>query len=82
MYGGGTQSFFQKWPDGTVRFLPFDFIRRENLWFVQLRSDKTWVPISKEISFETDLANWPPNRVLGTLTEFSTARTATAARSQ
>jgi len=32
---------------------------------------KTWVPISKEISFETDLANWPPNRVLGTLTEFS-----------
>ena len=71
MMGGGTQSFFQQMPDGTVRFLPFDFIRREGLWFVQLRRDKTWAPISKEISFREDLANWPPNRVLGTLTEFS-----------
>src|SRR5438105_2052922 len=71
MYGGGTQSFFEKSADGTARFLPFDFIRRENLWFVQLRSDRTWTPISKEISLQTDLANWPPNRVLGTLTEFS-----------
>lgn len=71
MMGGGTQSFFQKAPDGTARFLPFDYIRREGLWFVQLRRDRTWVPVSKEISFHTDLANWPPNRVLGTLTEFS-----------
>jgi len=71
MYGGGTQSFFEKFSDGTVRFLPFDFIRRENLWFVQLRNDKTWAPISRDISLETDLANWTPNRVLGTLTEFS-----------
>ena len=71
MYGGGTQSFFEKFPDGTVRFLPFDFIRREGLWFVQLRRDKSWAPISREISLQTDLANWPPHRVLGTLTEFS-----------
>jgi tetratricopeptide (TPR) repeat protein len=71
MFGGGTQTFFKQWPDGTVRFLPFDFIRRENLWFVQLRRDKTWAPISRDISLETDLANWPPHRVLGTLTEFS-----------
>src|SRR5947207_760266 len=41
MYGGGTQSFFEKSADGTARFLPFDFIRRENLWFVQLRNDRT-----------------------------------------
>lgn len=71
MQGGGTQSFFEKFADGTVRFLPFDFIRRENHWFVQLRRDKRWVPITREISLQSDLANWPPNRVLGTLTEFS-----------
>jgi hypothetical protein len=70
MYGGGTQSFFQRFADGTVRFLPFDFIRREGLWFVQLR-DKTWAPITKGISLATDLANWPPHRALGTLTESS-----------
>lgn len=71
IFGGGTQSFFQRFADGTVRFLPFDFIRRENLWFVQLRQDKTWVPIRPDIALQTDLANWPPHRVLGTLTEFS-----------
>jgi len=71
MQGGGTQSFFQKFADGTVRFLPFDFIRGENLWFVQLRRDLTWVPVNPEISLQSDLANWPPHRVLGTLTEFS-----------
>jgi len=71
MFGGGTQSFFHRFNDGTVRFLPFDFIRRENLWFVQLRRDMTWAPVGSELSLETDLANWPPRRVLGTLTEFS-----------
>jgi Flp pilus assembly protein TadD len=71
MYGGGTQSFFKKFADGTVRFLPFDFIRQEGLWFVQRRADLTWAPISPALSLQTDLANWPPRRVLGTLTEFS-----------
>ncbi|HSH16239.1 MAG TPA: multiheme c-type cytochrome, partial [Verrucomicrobiae bacterium] len=71
MHGGGTQTFFKRMADGTVRFLPFDFIRRENLWFVQLRRDQTWVPVNPEISLATDLANWPPHRVLGTKIEFS-----------
>ncbi len=71
MHGGGTQSFFQRQVDGTYRFLPFDFIRRENLWFVQLRRDMTWAPISEQISLHEDLANWPPRRVLGTASEFS-----------
>jgi hypothetical protein len=71
LYGGGTQTFFTEFPDGTLRFLPFDFIRDENLWFVQLRKDNTWAPISEEISLKTDLANWPPHRVLGALPEFS-----------
>ena len=38
---------------------------------MQLRKDETWVPISKEISLATDLANWPPHRILGTRQEFS-----------
>jgi tetratricopeptide (TPR) repeat protein len=71
MYGGGTQSFLQKFDDGTVRFLPFDFIRGEDRWFVQLRRDMTWVPVARDVSLRTDLANWPPRRILGTLTEFS-----------
>lgn len=71
MFGGGTQSFFTRFADGTMRFLPFDFIRRENIWFVQLRRDLTWVPVSQDIAVATDLANWPPHRVLGTATEFS-----------
>jgi hypothetical protein len=71
LLGGGTQSFFTRHPDGTYRFLPFDFIRRENLWFAQLRRDLTWVPISLDISLHEDLANWPPRRVLGTASELS-----------
>lgn len=71
MIGGGTQSFFQKFSDGTVRFLPFDFIKQENLWFVQLRRDNSWIPVSANISLDEDLANWPPHRALGTLAEMS-----------
>ena len=54
-----------------MRFLPFDFVRKENVWFVQRRRDMTWVPVSSDLSLDEDLANWPPRRVLGTLTEFS-----------
>ena len=66
MIGGGTQSFFARFPDGTMRFLPFDYIRKENQWFVQLRHKLTWVPVTPDISLYADLANWPPSRVLGT----------------
>src|SRR6185503_6037252 len=71
MYGGGTQSFFNEYPDGTWRFLPFDFSRQGNIWFTQSRKDKTWVPIAPELSLQTDALNWPPSRVLGTSVEFS-----------
>lgn len=65
MVGGGTQSFFTRFPDGSLRFLPFDFIRKENIWFVQLRAGKNWVPISRDIAL-SDLEQWPPHRMLGT----------------
>lgn len=64
MAGGGTQSFFAKFPDGTLKFLPFDFIRAESTWFVQLRANHEWVPVSREIAL-AELANWPPHRILG-----------------
>ena len=67
MFGGGTQGFVSEFPDGTVRFLPFDFIRREDLWFcnTNTRSDRGWIPISLEVSI-TECADWPPVRLLGT----------------
>lgn len=65
MIGGGTQSFFTRLPDGSIRFLPFDFIRKESIWFVQLRKDHTWVPIDDGIALD-DLAQWEPHRMLGT----------------
>jgi len=67
MFGGGTQGFVSEYPDGTVRFLPFDFIRHESLWFcnTNTRSDKGWIPITMDMSI-TECADWPPVRVLGT----------------
>lgn len=64
MIGGGTQSFFAREPDGTLRFLPFDFIRKEGVWFAQLARDGTWAPIDGSFGL-ADLANWPPRRILG-----------------
>lgn len=65
MVGGGTQTCFSQFPDGTLRFLPFDYIKEEDIWFVQLRKDDTWVPISGNLSLN-ELAHWPPYRILGT----------------
>jgi hypothetical protein len=33
MVGGGTQAYFAKFPDGTVRFLPFDYSKTERVFF-------------------------------------------------
>jgi tetratricopeptide (TPR) repeat protein len=67
MAGGGTQGFVSRYPDGTVRFLPFDFIRRESVWFCNTigRGEKGWIPITPELPLEA-CVDWPPQRVLGT----------------
>jgi len=70
MVGGGTQSFFARQPDGTLRFLPFDFIRGESVWFAQLARDGSWAPIDGSFAL-TDLANWTPQRVLGNVPHLS-----------
>jgi predicted TPR repeat methyltransferase len=67
MVGGGTQAFFADYPDGTFRFLPFDYIRQEGVWFCQTdgRSNQGWAPITPE-TLLADCNDWPPVRVLGT----------------
>jgi tetratricopeptide (TPR) repeat protein len=65
LYGGGTQSYFAEFPDGTLRFLPFDFSRHNNLWFSQARASKAWIPVHPDLSLD-DLNEWPPGRILGT----------------
>jgi len=72
MLGGGTQAFFAQYPDGTFRFLPFDFIRQEGVWFCQTagRADQGWAPISEEMPLAA-CNDWPPNRVLGSHRRFT-----------
>ena len=70
MYGGGTQTFFGKSTDGTYRFLPFDYSKDENTWFVQLKNDEKWVKINEELKLD-DLYNWPPHRALGEISDIS-----------
>lgn len=72
MVGGGTQGFVTTSPDGTYRFLPFDFVRREAVWFCNTlgRANRGWVPITAELPIAA-CADWPPARVLGTEATFS-----------
>lgn len=64
MLGGGTQSFFARFSDGTLRFLPFDFSKTSNTWFSQTRDSLHWIPVQGNLALE-DLSEWPPHRVLG-----------------
>ncbi|MGD8699808.1 MAG: ammonia-forming cytochrome c nitrite reductase subunit c552 [Gemmatimonadales bacterium] len=72
MVGGGTQAFFTEYPDGTVRFLPFDYIRQEGVWFCQTagRSEQGWAPITPDMAL-SDCNDWPPSRVLGVHDRFA-----------
>ncbi|MEM7390744.1 MAG: hypothetical protein AAF492_00230, partial [Verrucomicrobiota bacterium] len=63
MVGGGGQSYFSRFPDGTLRLLPFEWSNRDGPWFVQTRNDN-WQPVSPSISI-FDCTVWPPHRVLG-----------------
>ncbi len=72
MEGGGTQGFLSRFPDGTLRFLPFDYSKTGKTWFANTgtRKNAGWVPISENLSL-ADCGDWPPNRILGTLDRFS-----------
>ncbi len=72
MVGGGTQGSVSIFPDGTIRFLPFDYARAEAVWFCaaegpageDTRGQGHFVPITEDLSIE-DCHDWPPSRVLG-----------------
>jgi tetratricopeptide (TPR) repeat protein len=72
MAGGGTQGFVARQPDGTVRFLPFDFSRAASAWFCNTigRGDKGWAIITPDLPLEA-CVDWPPQRILGTDNRFS-----------
>ncbi len=63
MVGGGTQGYVSEFPNGTVRFLPFDFIRDEAVWFCN--TNDAWVPITPAMRL-SDCMDWPPYRIIGT----------------
>jgi Flp pilus assembly protein TadD len=74
MAGGGTQAAFSRFPDGTLRFLPFDYSPAEHAWFCQLRpSNRGWVPITPALSL-ADCDAWPPTRILGSSERFQTCQ--------
>ncbi len=68
MEGGGTQGFVTRRPDGTVRFVPFDWSRHSNTWFCNTnsRTERGWVPITEAMRI-TECGDWPPARVMGDL---------------
>ncbi len=72
MVGGGTQGFVTRVPDGTVRFLAFDWSRHEAQWFCNTgtRAERGWVPITPDMTL-ADCGDWPPLRVLGTVERFA-----------
>jgi len=63
MVGGGTQTYFTEMPDGTLRFLSYDFHRGEQVWFGELR-EGGWIPISED-RFLDKIKEYHPSRVLG-----------------
>ena len=86
MVGGGTQGFISQFPDGTERFLPFDYSRDADAWFcntafvggfwlpgadrASLRADAGWLPITDEMRL-TECGDWPPVRIMGTSRRFA-----------
>ena len=72
MEGGGTQGFVSKFPDGTWRFLPFDWSRHNSTWFCNTgsRAGKGWIRITPDLSL-ADCGDWPPQRILGDEPRFS-----------
>lgn len=86
MVGGGTQGFMSRFPDGTERFLPFDYSEDSDTWFcntafvggfwvpgadrARLRADAGWLPVTPTMRL-TECGDWPPVRILGTNPRFA-----------
>jgi hypothetical protein len=59
MMGGGTQTSFTRYTDGSWRLLPFDYSRHSDVWFCDARNDGTWRPITSAMSISA-CSFWPP----------------------
>ena len=72
MMGGGTQGFVTRYPDGSLRFLPFEFIRREGVWFCNTNSrlNRGWVPITPDLAL-AQCGDWPPARLVGDVPRYA-----------
>ncbi|HEX6308538.1 MAG TPA: tetratricopeptide repeat protein [Longimicrobiales bacterium] len=72
MVGGGTQGFATEWPDGSRRFLPFEWTRDEGVWFCNTdsRAGRGWLPITPDLAL-ADCGDWTPVRTLGELPRFA-----------
>ena len=81
MEGGGTQGFVTKRPDGTVRFVPFDWSRQGSSWFCNTnsRANNGWVPITPALAL-ADCGDWPPVRVLGDLPRYANCQSCHASQ--
>ena len=64
--GGGTQGFFTRARDGTLRFLPFDYSRQLGQWFCRSQPDGQWLPITPDRMLAS-CTDWPPRRTLGSV---------------
>lgn len=75
MAGGGTQAYFAKFPDGTVRFLPFDYSKTDRVFFCNTlgRANRGWLPITPALAL-ADCGDWPPTRILGSSERFQTCQ--------
>ena len=75
MEGGGTQAYFTRFPDGTLRFLPFDYSESARVFFCNTlgRANHGWQPITPALSL-ADCGDWPPERVLGSTEHFQTCQ--------
>ena len=67
------QSYFTQSQDGTLRLLPFSYIRSKNQWVCRTskneQSKESWQPISLENSLY-DCNDWPIKRTLGSHESF------------
>jgi tetratricopeptide (TPR) repeat protein len=72
MLGGGTQGFVSARPDGTERFLPWDWSGAASEWFCNTgsRANRGWQPITADMRL-ADCGDWPPVRALGTVDRFA-----------
>lgn len=72
MIGGGTQGFISRLPDGTERFLPWDWSGTSNEWFCNTgsRTNRGWMPVTPDMRL-ADCGDWPPLRPIGTVDRFA-----------